>query len=67
MAKITKNMPLICPEIKPNRPLRRLIYNPSQPCFTGGGCTDYFCFAPLSAITAMSGIVVGFFLRLVGY
>ena len=67
MAKIKKNRPVIYPEIKPKRPIRRIIYNPMHLCMAGGGCTDYFCLATLSAITAMSGIVVGIFLRLMGY
>jgi hypothetical protein len=66
MFRIKKNKPLISPETKSFRSIRRLNLNRTYTPLKIGAIVGYILLGMLSASTSMFGILVGAMLRVVG-
>ncbi len=66
MIRIKKNKPLISPETKSFRCIRRLNLNRTYTPLKIGAVVGYILLGMLSASTSMFGILVGAMLRVVG-
>jgi hypothetical protein len=67
MIRIKKNKPVVSPETKTARAIRRLNLNPTYLPLKIGAIVGYIILGMLSASTSMFGILVGAMLRMVGY
>jgi hypothetical protein len=66
MIRIKKKKPVISPETKTARAIRRLNLNPTYLPLKIGAIVGYIILGMLSASTSMFGILVGAMLRMVG-
>lgn len=66
MVKIKRYKPVVRPEVKPNRTIRRMMKNPTFLQVRVDNTFDYLCLGICSATVAMSGITFGFLFRIVG-
>lgn len=66
MIRIKRNKPVISRRVRPNRDLRRLNANPTFIPINPGKALNHICLASISATTAMSGLILGVALRMMG-
>lgn len=66
MVKIKRYKPVVRPEVKPNRTIRRMMKNPTFLQVRIDNSFDYLFLGICSATVAMSGITFGVLFRIMG-